>query len=226
MITVLIADDQELIRDGLRMILSAQDDIEVIGEAASGRAALSQARRLRPDVVLMDIVMPDIDGIEATRRLQAQPELRSRVLILTTYGEDEQVYAALAAGASGFLLKDAPRARLLAAVRTVAAGEEMLDPTITRRLVERFSRPSAEAKRLAVLTQREVEVMGAMARGLSNAEIAEHLTLGEATVKTHVARILSKLGVRDRVQVVIAAYECGLVRPGGDGRPPQPSSRA
>jgi DNA-binding NarL/FixJ family response regulator len=226
MITVLIADDQELIRDGLRMILDVQDDIEVIGEAADGHAVLAHARRLRPDVVLMDIVMPRLDGIEATRRLQAAPEPRPRVLVLTTYGEDEQVYAALAAGASGFLLKDAPRARLLAAIRTVAAGEEMLDPTVTHRLIERFSRPSAEAKRLAVLTQREVEVMGAMARGLSNAEIAEHLTLGEATVKTHVARILSKLGLRDRVQVVIAAYECGLVRPGGDGRRPQPSSRA
>lgn len=215
MITVLIADDQELVRVGFRMILDAQHDIEVIGEAPDGRAAISEARRVGPDVVLMDIVMPHLDGIEATRRLQSEPEPRPRVLVLTTYGEDEQVYAALTAGASGFLLKDAPRARLLAAVRTVAAGEEMLDPTITRRLIERFSGPARGAKRLAALTQRELEVMGAVARGLSNAEIAADLTLGEATVKTHVAHILSKLGIRDRVQIVIAAYECGLVHASG-----------
>lgn len=213
MIRVLIADDQELVRDGFRMILDAQDDMEVVGVAANGHDAVRQASRLRPDVVLMDIVMPNGGGIEATRALQAaQP--RPGVLVLTTYGEDEQVFAALTAGASGFLLKDAPRSRLLAAVRTVASGEEMLDATIVHRLVARFSGPARDAGRLAALTRREVEVMTEVARGATNAEIAARLTLGEATVKTHVARILQKLGLRDRVQIVVAAYECGLVRAG------------
>jgi DNA-binding NarL/FixJ family response regulator len=213
-IRVLIADDQELVRDGFRMILDAQDDMEVVGVAADGRAAVTQASRLRPDVVLMDIVMPNGGGIEATRALQAAAEPRPGVLVLTTYGEDEQVYAALTAGASGFLLKDAPRSRLLAAVRTVASGEEMLDATITHRLVARFSRPVEGAGRLSALTRRELEIMTEVARGATNAEIAARLILGEATVKTHVARILQKLGLRDRVQIVVAAYECGLVRAG------------
>jgi DNA-binding NarL/FixJ family response regulator len=214
-IRVLIADDQELVRDGFRMILDAQDDIDVVGVAGDGREAVTQASRLRPDVVLMDIVMPKGGGLEATRALQAAAEPRPRVLVLTTYGEDEQVYAALTAGASGFLLKDAPRSRLLAAVRTVASGEEMLDASITHRLVARFSRPAQDLGRLTSLTPREVEVMTEVARGSTNAEIAARLVLGETTVKTHVARILQKLGLRDRVQIAVAAYECGLVRAGG-----------
>lgn len=212
MIRVLVADDHALVRDGLRMILDAQDDIEVVGEAADGRAAVEEAHRHRPDVVLMDLVMPRMDGIEATRLLRDGP----RVLVLTTFGEDEQVYAALQAGAAGFLLKDSPRARMLTAVRVVAAGEEMLDPSITRRLVERFAAPGATRVRLAGLTARERDVMTLVGHGLSNAEIAGRLVLGIATVKTHVGRILHKLELRDRVQVVVAAYECGLVRPGSD----------
>jgi DNA-binding NarL/FixJ family response regulator len=221
-IRVLIADDQELVRDGFHLILDGQDDIEVVGEAADGREAVDQARRLHPDLVLMDIMMPRVDGIEATRRLRTTPATGPPVLVLTTYGEDEHVYAALQAGASGFLLKDAPRARLIAAVRLVAAGEELLDPTITRRLIECFTQhpPSSRssASPLSLLTPRERDVMILVARGLTNAEIATQLVLGETTVKTHIGRLLQKLGASQRVQIVIAAYEHGLIHPGQQGR--------
>jgi DNA-binding NarL/FixJ family response regulator len=219
MIRVLIADDQELVREGFRLILEGQEDIEVVGEAVDGRAAVDQARRLRPDVVLMDIVMPRVSGIDATRTLHSDVTPGPPVLVLTTHGEDEHVYDALQAGAAGFLLKDAPRARLLAAVRQVAAGEELLDPSVTRRLIRRFTRQpdpatGAASSPLSVLTQREREVMTLIARGLTNTEIATRLGLGQATVKTHVSRLFHKLHVHHRVQIVIAAYEYGLVQPG------------
>jgi DNA-binding NarL/FixJ family response regulator len=217
MISVLVADDQALVRGGLVAILDAQGDISVVGEAADGGAAVEQALRLRPDVVLMDVRMPNVDGIEATRRLAAHPGA-PRVLVLTTFDLDEYVYESLRAGAGGFLLKDAPPDRLADAVRTIAAGESLLAPAVTRRLVERFvRRPPAETarrERFAELTAREIDVVGLVARGLANAEIAAELFLSEATVKTHITRILSKLGLRDRVQVVVLAYESGLVEPG------------
>ncbi|HEX7353748.1 MAG TPA: response regulator transcription factor [Mycobacteriales bacterium] len=216
MIRVLLADDQELVRSGFRLILELADGIEVIGEAADGREAVLLARQQAPDVVLMDIRMPVLDGIEATRRLR-QAGGRTRVLVLTTFDLDEYVYAALRAGASGFLLKDAPRDQLVTAVRTVARGESLLAPAVTRRLIERFvSRPSPTdaAPALDALTIREGEVLRLLARGLSNAEIAAQLFVGEATVKTHVARILRKLDLRDRVQAVVFAYESGTVEPG------------
>jgi len=213
---VLIADDQALIRAGFHLILETEDGIEVVGEASNGEEAISQARRLRPDVVLMDVRMPGLDGLEATRRILAG-ESPSRVIMLTTFDLDEYVYAALQAGASGFLLKDVSPERLVAAVRMVADGDALLAPSITRRLVERFARretgatlPTAE---LSSLTAREREVLTLMARGLTNHELAGELHLSEATVKTHVARILSKLGLRDRVQAVVLAYESGLVQP-------------
>lgn len=219
MIRVLIVDDQALVRDGFGMILDAQPDIEVVGGAADGREALERVRELRPDVVLMDIRMPEMDGIEATRRLCAEPGA-PRVLMLTTFGEDAYVYDAMKAGASGFLLKDVRREELVGAVRTVAAGDALLAPALTRRLIEDFVRrppPGAgPAGPLAELTERELEVVRLIARGLSNAEIADRLVVSEATVKTHVARILAKLGVRDRVQVVVMAYESWFVRPGED----------
>jgi DNA-binding NarL/FixJ family response regulator len=217
MIRVVIADDQAVVRGGLRLILESQEDIEVVGEAADGVAALDMIRSLDPDVVLMDIRMPELDGIEATRRV-AQTGASTRVLVLTTYGMDESAYDALKAGAAGFLLKTASPQRLTEATRVVAAGEALLAPEITRRLVDRFVagvRPGAtRTPELEELTTRELEVLKLIARGLSNTEIAAELYVSNGTVKTHVTRILSKLGLRDRVQAVVLAYECGIVEPG------------
>jgi DNA-binding NarL/FixJ family response regulator len=225
---VVIADDQALVRTGFRMILTA-DGIEVTAEAANGAEAIDAVRRTRPDVVLMDIRMPELDGLEATRRIlsghghghgaQAAP----RIIILTTFDLDQYVYAALSAGASGFLLKDVTPEHLVGAVRLVRSGDALLAPAITRRLVERYARRDGDARavhrELSVLTPRELDVLRLLARGLSNAELAGRFQLSEATVKTHVARILAKLQVRDRVQAVVVAYETGLVRPGDDQQP-------
>jgi DNA-binding NarL/FixJ family response regulator len=217
MIRVLVVDDQQLVRTGFRMILDAEDDVEVVGEAGDGAEAVEHARSLDPDVVLMDIRMPVMDGVEATRRLADT----TKVLILTTFDLDEYVYDALRAGASGFLLKDTPPEDLADAVRVVARGEALLAPSVTKRLVAEFaSRPTRsvqEAPGLDLLTEREREVLGLVARGLSNQEIAAELYLGETTVKTHVGRILMKLGLRDRVQAVVLAYESGIVTPGTPG---------
>jgi DNA-binding NarL/FixJ family response regulator len=224
-VRVVIADDQALIRTGFAMILAA-DGIEVTAEAADGAQAIDAVRRTAPDVVLMDIRMPGIDGLEATRRILRDPGTAPRVIILTTFDLDRYVYAALSAGASGFLLKDVSPEHLVAAIRLVRSGDALLAPTITRRLVERFARTAegqAPHRDLAALTPRELEVLGQLARGLSNAELAERFRLSEATVKTHVARILAKLRQRDRAQAVVVAYETGLVTPGagfveaGDG---------
>ena len=220
MTRVLIADDQPLMRTGFRLILDAEPDIEVVGEAVDGHEAVEQAARVRPDVVLMDIRMPRMDGIEATRRL-AGPEARdpTRVLILTTFDLDQHVLSALRAGASGFLLKDAPPEDLVDAIRVVARGDALLAPSITRRLLDRFASSLPDPANLgpppefATLTARELEVFRLLARGLSNAEIAEELVVSETTVKTHVARVLMKLDLRDRVQAVVLAYETGIVRP-------------
>jgi len=215
---VLIADDQALVRAGFRMVLEAEDDIAVVGEAANGEQAIHGAQRLSPDVVLMDIRMPELDGIAATRRIAGGGDGAPRVLILTTFDLDEYVYDALGAGASGFLLKDSPPEQLVTAIRVVAGGEALLAPSVTSRLIEQFARTRAGARRdppgLDELTARELEVFRLVARGLSNAEIAAELVVGETTVKTHVARLLAKLGLRDRVQAVVLAYECGLVSPG------------
>jgi DNA-binding NarL/FixJ family response regulator len=223
MIRVLIADDHELMRNGLRAILDAQQDIEVIGEAEHGAQAVENAISLHPDVVIMDIRMPRLDGIEATRRLAVQGGKIPKVLVLTTFDLDEYVYQALRAGAAGFLLKDTPPRQLAEAVRTIAAGESLLAPAVTKRLIERYvSRPpsdTARRERFAELTERELEVLQLITRGLSNAEIGARLFLSEATVKTHVTRILAKLGVRDRVQAVVLAYETGLVQPGDQAGP-------
>jgi DNA-binding NarL/FixJ family response regulator len=217
MIRVLIADDQALVRGGFRMILDAQHDIEVVGEAGDGREALARARELKPDVVLMDIRMPELDGLEATRRLLGGNG-SARVLILTTFDLDEYVYEAMKAGASGFLIKDVRPEQLAEAVRVVTTGEALLAPAITRRLIEQFvSRPAPGARaptELSELSERELEVIKLIARGLSNSEIALSLFVTEATVKTHVTHILTKLGLRDRVQAVVLAYESGLVQPG------------
>jgi DNA-binding NarL/FixJ family response regulator len=219
-IKLLIADDHALARGGLRGMFAAEEEFEVVGEAIDGADAVEQALRLHPDVVVMDIRMPRLDGIEATRRLQAHAS-PAHVLVLTTFDLDEYVYEALRAGASGFMLKDAPPSQLVEAVRTVAQGETLLAPAVTRRLVERYvRRPAPDAgaqERLAQLTDREREVLELIARGLSNGEIAARLFLSEATVKTHVTRILSKLDLRDRVQAVVLAYEVGLVEPGAAG---------
>jgi DNA-binding NarL/FixJ family response regulator len=215
-IRILLADDQDLVREGLRMLLDAEPDLEVVGEAADGQQALAQARALDPDVLLMDVRMPELDGIEATRRL-VQVGSRARVLVLTTFDLDEYVYRALRAGASGFLLKDASREQLTGAVRTVASGDALLAPAVTRRLIEDFCRrpqPGALPDSAAALSSRELDVLRLLARGLSNAEIATQLYLSEATVKSHVARILHKLNLRDRAQTIVYAYESGLVRPG------------
>jgi DNA-binding NarL/FixJ family response regulator len=214
-IRVLIADDQELVRAGFRMILSAADDIEVVGEASNGLEAVSLARSLTPDVILMDVRMPELDGISATREIVAYGGANGpKVVMLTTFDLDEYVYDALRAGASGFLLKDLPAAQLVAGVRTAAAGETLLASVITRRLVEEFTTPPGEPPPgLDELTPRELEVLRYVARGLSNSEIADELIIGEATVKTHVTRMLMKLDLRDRVQAVVLAYEAGIAIP-------------
>ena len=217
-IRVLIADDQGLVRAGFKMILDAEDDLDVIGEAPDGMRAVELARELQPDVVLMDIRMPELDGIEATRRVVALGERPPRVLMLTTFDLNEYVYEALRAGASGFLLKDVPPEQLAAGIRVVAAGEALLAPSITRRLIQEFAQaapPSPEPPPgLDELTARELEVFKLIARGLSNAEVAAELVVSETTVKTHVARVLMKLGLRDRVQAVVLAYEAGIAVPG------------
>ena len=211
---LLIADDQPLMRAGFRAVLEATGEMEVVGEAGDGEAAVELARALSPDVVLMDIRMPRMDGIEATRRLAGH-----RVLILTTFGLDDYIIDALRAGASGFILKDVPTEELVRAVRVIAAGEALLSPAVTRRLLDRVGRrlpasPTTAPAAFAELTEREREVFELLARGLSNAEIAELLVVGDATVKTHVSNVLMKLGLRDRVQAVVLAYESGLIAPG------------
>ncbi len=217
-ITVVVADDERLLRAGFRVILEAEPDIHVIGEAADGRTALDVVRRRRPDVVLMDIRMPELDGLQAAQQILSDPELQTAVLMLTTFDLSAYVYEALRIGASGFLLKDTPADRLLDAVRVVAAGEALLAPSITRRLIEQFAHaarpePGAVPEALAELTARELDILRLVAAGLSNTEIADELVLGTNTVKTHVGRVLSKLGLRDRVQAVVLAYETGLVTP-------------
>ena len=217
MIKVVLADDQELVRTGFRMILRAEEDLAVVGEAADGDEAVALAARLRPDVVLMDIRMPRMDGLAATRKILGQPATHTRVLILTTFDEDAYVFEALRAGASGFLLKDVPPEQLAAGIRVVAQGEALLAPTITKRLIQEFAVAAppdpAPPRGYDELTDREREVFGLIARGLSNAEIAAELIVSETTVKTHVARVLMKLGLRDRVQCVVLAYESGLAMP-------------
>ena len=214
-VRVLVADDQPLVRSGFQMILDQRSDLELVGEAADGAQAIELAIELDPDVILMDVRMPGVDGVEATRRLVARG-VRARILALTTFDIDEYVYAAIRAGASGFLLKDVQPAELVDAIRVIAAGNSLFGPTATARLVARFAEaPQPEASRsLEDLTDREREVLRLLATGLTNAELAQRLHLGETTVKTHVSAVLRKLGVRDRVQAVIAAYEAGLVRPG------------
>lgn len=219
-VKVLIVDDQALVRAGFRMILESEPGIEIVGEAEDGLQAVSAARDLRPDLVLMDIRMPNLDGLEATRRILADGGDGPRVLMLTTFDLDEYVYEALRAGASGFMLKDTPPEQLVAAIHVVTSGEALLSPSITKRVIEEFIQrppstvPKAVHPRLQELTARELEVLGFMARGLSNAEIAKDLYVSETTVKTHVARVLMKLSLRDRVQAVVFAYENGIVQPG------------
>ncbi|MGN9910631.1 response regulator [Phytohabitans sp. LJ34] len=222
-VRILLADDQALLRLGFRMVLETQPDLEVVGEAGDGAQAATMTRALEPDVVLMDVRMPVTDGIEATRRI-VESGSAARVLVLTTFNLDEYVYAALRAGASGFLLKDVPPADLISGIRAVAAGDAVVAPSVTRRLIDAFAGylpdpatgRSPTDERLDQLTDREREVLVEVARGLSNAEIAESLVVSEATVKTHVGRILAKLALRDRVQVVVFAYESGIVRPGAE----------
>ncbi|SER25891.1 two component transcriptional regulator, LuxR family [Lentzea xinjiangensis] len=220
MIRVVVVDDQEMVREGFSALLDAQDDIEVVGAAGNGVQGVALARTVRPDVVLMDIRMPEMDGLTATRLLLGGADDADdvKVLVLTTFDLDDYVYEALQAGASGFLLKHAPARELLNAVRVVAAGEALLAPSITKRLIEDFVRSRRTERvrpaRLTVLTERETEILVLVAQGMSNAEIAAHLVLAEQTVKTHVSRVLTKLGLRDRAQAVIAAYESGLVVPG------------
>jgi DNA-binding NarL/FixJ family response regulator len=221
-VRILIADDQALVRAGFKMILDAEDDLDVVGEASDGAQAVAMADDLAPDVVLMDIRMPELDGIEATRRIiAAAGERPVRVLMLTTFDLNEYVYEALRAGASGFLLKDVPPEQLVAGIRVVAEGEALLAPSITRRLIQEFASaapaPAEPPRGLDELTARELEVFKLLARGLSNAEIAEELVVSETTVKTHVARVLMKLGLRDRVQAVVLAYESGVAVPGRSG---------
>jgi DNA-binding NarL/FixJ family response regulator len=223
--TVVIADDQELLRSGFRVIIDAEHDLRVVGEAADGFAAIDVVRRRRPDVVLMDIRMPGLDGLRAAEKILGDSESTAAVVMLTTFDVQRYVYEALRLGASGFLLKDAPADRLLDAIRVAAAGEALLAPTITRRLVERFAageRPldPADRERLALLTTRELEVLRLIARGRSNSEIAADLVLGENTIKTHISRVFSKLHLRDRAQAVILAYETGLVLPGPESTEP------
>jgi DNA-binding NarL/FixJ family response regulator len=216
-IRVLIADDQTLVRTGFRVILEAEGDIEVVAEAGTGTEAIRQAQLAEPDVILMDIRMPELDGLAATEEILRHPDPPT-IVVLTTFDQNEYVYRAVAAGAAGFLLKDAPSSRLIAAVRAAATGDSLIEPSITRRLVERFAAPAPPARlpaQLAALTERELDVLRLVARGLSNAEIAGELVVAETTVKTHVARMLTKLGIRDRVQAVVVAYETGLVTRGG-----------
>ena len=214
---IVLADDQPLVRAGFRMILEAEDDIDVAGEASDGEEAVAVTRQLQPDVVLMDIQMPKVDGLEATRRIAQDASTDSRILILTTFERDDYIFEALRAGASGFMLKNAAPEDLVRAVRVVATGDALLDPAITRRVIEDYAQRAAPRKdhaRLARLTEREREVLRLLATGKSNAELAAHLYLGEGTVKTHVSHVLGKLGLRDRVQAVVFAYETGLVQPG------------
>ena len=224
MLSVLVVDDQALVRRGFALVLAHESDIEVVAEASNGLEAVDAARKYKPNIILMDIRMPELDGLEATARILSQANHNTRVIILTTFDPDEYVYRALCAGASGFVLKDIPPEELVNAVRTVAEGGAMLSPAITRRMIGRFTqqmnteRVHAEynlSERLARLTARECEVLQALAKGMSNAEIAATLFVGAATVKTHVSSLLSKLGIRDRAQAVIFAYECGLVKVGG-----------
>lgn len=216
-IRVLIADDQQLVRSGFRMMLESEGDIEVVAEAADGQEAVDLTRTLRPEVALLDLRMPRMDGIQATELISKAKPGETRVLVVTTFDADEYVYAALRAGASGFLLKDAPPEELATAVRVIAAGEALLAPSVTRRLIEEFARlqPRQDQRDLEALTDREMEVLRQVARGLSNGEIARELVIGETTVKTHVGNVLMKLGLRDRAQAVVVAYESGVVRPGG-----------
>jgi DNA-binding NarL/FixJ family response regulator len=217
-VRIVLADDQAMVRSGFRLILEAEGDIEVVGEAGDGEEAVAVTRRLQPDIVLMDVQMPRMDGLEATRRIARDPETGSRVLVLTTFERDDYVFEALRAGASGFMLKDSPPEELIDAVRVVATGAALLAPAITRSVIEEFARRSPSRADppapVAELTDREREVLTLLTRGRSNAEIATDLFVSEATVKTHVAHVLMKLGVRDRVQAVIYAYEAGLVQPG------------
>jgi DNA-binding NarL/FixJ family response regulator len=220
-VRILIVDDQALVRAGFRMILEAETDIAVVGEAADGREAVAEAERLKPDVVLMDVRMPEMDGIEATRRVLGEGATGTKVVMLTTFDMDEYVYDALKAGASGFLLKDVPPEQLVAGIRSVASGDALLAPSVTRRVIEEFVRRPPDSVRkppdkVSELTARELEVLKLLARGLSNAEIATALFVSETTVKTHVAHVLMKLDLRDRVQAVVLAYESGLVQPGED----------
>ena len=222
-IRVLLVDDQQLVRTGFRMILADEEGIEVVGEATTGREAVEAAAQVQPDVIVMDIRMPEMDGVEATRRIAGDSaESGARILILTTFDADEHVVEALRAGASGFLLKDVPPADFVKAIRVIASGEALLDPSVTLRLLERFARLSvpadeSHADSLRQLTEREREVLKLFAGGLSNREIAERLTLAEPTVKTHVSHLLIKLDLRDRTQLVVLAYEAGVVRPGSGG---------
>jgi DNA-binding NarL/FixJ family response regulator len=217
-IRVVVADDQGMVRSGFSVLLNAQPDIEVIGEAVNGREAITQAEVLRPDVILMDVRMPVLDGLQATRRITAMPDA-PKILVLTTFDLDDYVYEALRSGASGFLLKDASATELANAVRLVAGGDALLAPGVTKRLIAEFARLGAprspSRKQIKGLTERESEVLTLVARGMSNAEIADHLVVAEQTVKTHVGRILMKLGLRDRTQAVVLAYESGLIHPGG-----------
>ena len=216
-ISVVLADDQALVRAGFRLILEGEDDLAVVGEASDGEEAILTVGRLQPDVVLMDVQMPKLDGLEATRRIAQDPGIRSRVLILTTFEQDDYVFEALRGGASGFLLKNTPPEDLVQAVRIVAAGDALLAPSVTRRVIEEYSQRSAPLKNdaaLEQLTERELEVLKLLATGKSNAELATQLYLGEGTIKTHVSHVLGKLGLRDRVQAVVYAYESGLAQPG------------
>lgn len=216
-ISVVLVDDQALIRTGLKMILEAEDDIEIVGEASDGEQGVVTTRQLQPDVVLMDVQMPTMDGLQATGRIVQEASIRSRIVILTTFERDDYVFEALRAGASGFLLKNSPPEELVHAVRVVAAGDALLAPSVTRKVIEGFiarpARQSNEAE-LARLTERETEILQLLATGKSNAELAVHLFVGEGTIKTHVSNVLTKLGLRDRMQAVIFAYESGLIEPG------------
>lgn len=216
-VRVVLVDDQALIRTGFKMILETEDDIEVVGEASDGEQAISVTRSVRPDVVLMDVQMPTMDGLEATGRIVQDASIPSRIVILTTFDRDDYIFEALRAGASGFLLKNAPSEELVHAVRVVAAGDALLAPSVTRKVIEGFIRPPAARSNegeLRRLTERETEILQLLATGKSNSELAAHLFVGEGTIKTHVSSVLTKLGLRDRMQAVIFAYESGLIEPG------------